>query len=81
MPRKAKAARLFLRSRKGRPPVYVIKDNGNEVSTGTGDLKEAEKHLAAYITTKAREEVIKIDEYAPKNADEVTNIASADTVA
>lgn len=95
MPRKTKAARLLLRSRKGRPQVYVILDAGREVSTGTDQLAEAEKHLAAYLTTKAREEVIKIDEFAPKNADEVTcddvlaayieehvpNIASADTVA
>lgn len=54
MPRKAKEARLFLRKRKGRDPVYVILDHGNERSTGFGpnSREQAEKALADYISSK-----------------------------
>lgn len=55
MPQRAKGARLFLRQRAGREPVYVIKDTGQpEQSTGTGNLGEAEKRLAEYIARKNR---------------------------
>lgn len=55
MPRREKGARLIERRRKGRDPVYVIKDAGGyERSTGTGSRAEAEKILADYIATKAR---------------------------
>lgn len=54
MPRKAKAARLLLRNRPGREPVYVILDGGRELSTGTSDLREAEARLAAYISERDR---------------------------
>ena len=54
MPRQAKGARLYLRSRKGRESVWVIVDGENEVSTGCGerDCGEAEKALARYIASK-----------------------------
>ena len=55
MPMPAKGARLVLRTRKGRPPVYTIKDTGEpERSTGTGDRREAEISLAEYIAQKNR---------------------------
>lgn len=55
MPQRAKGARLFLRERAGRDPVYVIKDTGQpEQSTGTGDQREAEIRLAEYIAKKNR---------------------------
>jgi len=72
MPRKTKAARLLLRSRKGRPQVYVILDAGREVSTGTDQLAEAEKQLTAYLNEKARQQLTQISSEAPKNANEVT---------
>lgn len=53
---RAKGPRLYLRSRKGRPRVWVIRDTGVEVSTecGAGDRRRAEEKLAAYITAKHR---------------------------
>ena len=36
MPRPRKPARLYLRERTGRPPVYVILDGSREISTGAG---------------------------------------------
>ena len=58
MPRRAKGARLYLRSRKGRPSVWVILDGPVEVSTGCGehDRGEAEKALERYLTEKHRPE-------------------------
>jgi integrase len=54
MPRPAKGARLYLRQRRGREPVYVILDGKNEVVTGCGgdDRDGAEKALAEYIGKK-----------------------------
>lgn len=54
MPRSTKPARLFLRKRKGRQPVYVILDQGIETSTGFGPAcgQEAEKFLKDYIDAK-----------------------------
>ena len=49
-----KGARLAQRNRKGRKPVYVIKDTGVELSTGTGDREQAEIALAQYIASKGR---------------------------
>jgi len=55
MPMPAKGARLVLRKRSGRPPVYTIKDTGHpERSTGTGDRRQAETILADYIASKQR---------------------------
>lgn len=51
----AKGARLFRRTRKGREPVWVIKDTGGvEQSTRTADRGEAEIALAEYIARKNR---------------------------
>lgn len=51
MPRPAKGARLYLRKRQGRQPVYIIRETGRpDVSTGSADLREAEKALARHIT-------------------------------
>ena len=54
MPMPAKGARLAQRKRKGREPVYVIKDVGVEISTSTNNRTEAEKQLAEYIARKTR---------------------------
>ncbi len=55
MPQRAKGPRLFLRKRRGRSPVWVIKDTGErERSTGTDDRGQAEKALADYIDEKHR---------------------------
>lgn len=55
MPRKPKGARLWLRKRANRDPVYVILDEGGfEKSTGTSCLATAEIELAQYIAQKAR---------------------------
>ena len=54
MPQPSKGARLFLRKRKGREPVYVIRDAGFEQSTGTADSQQAEIALAQYIASKTR---------------------------
>ena len=56
MPRRSKGPRLYIRERKGRPPVFVILDGTTEVGTGCGldDRRGAEKALEAYITRKHR---------------------------
>ncbi|MBL4898120.1 MAG: hypothetical protein JKX76_00600 [Colwellia sp.] len=55
MPRKSKGARLYERTRKNRPSVWVIKDQGGiEFSTGTSSRREAEIQLADYIGQKFR---------------------------
>lgn len=56
MPRRAKGPRLYLRRRRGRDPVWVIRDQGSELATGCGEgsRAEAEESLARYITTKYR---------------------------
>lgn len=47
MPQRTCEARLAPRVRKGRDPVYVIRDEGRaEISTGTADRAEAEAALA-----------------------------------
>lgn len=54
MPAHAKGPRLYLRKRKGREPVWVIRDGSNEQSTGCGpgDRERAEAQLADYIARK-----------------------------
>lgn len=54
MPRPSKGPRLYLKSRAGRPPFYVIRDRGVEVSTGCGadDSEGAERALKAYLSNK-----------------------------
>lgn len=54
MPRKSKSARLYLRRRARREPVWVIRDGQQEVGTacGEGDIKQAEAALHAYLTEK-----------------------------
>lgn len=54
MPRPSKGPRLHLRKDKGRSSVYIIKDEGQRISTGTESRREAEKALAAYLATKHR---------------------------
>ena len=55
MPQPGKGARLHLRKRAGRDPVFTIKDTGHaEISTGTGDRGQAEIALAHYISRKNR---------------------------
>lgn len=56
MPRPAKGARLYLRKRKGRQPVYIIREAGRpDLSTGVSDIREAERALAAYIADRETE--------------------------
>lgn len=54
MPRKLLSPRLYLRTRKGRESVYVIKDGEHEHSTGFGPARrqDAEEALSAYIIKK-----------------------------
>lgn len=66
MPRPSKGARLYLRKRKNREPVYVIRDDGGvEITTGTECSQAAEEALAEYIATKHRPS-------GPASADELT---------
>jgi hypothetical protein len=54
MPRPTKGARLYLRKRRGREPVWVIRDGAYEEITGCceGESAEAERRLGAYIEQK-----------------------------
>lgn len=56
MPRRSKGARLYLDTRKGRPPVYIIRDGSHRVSTGcgVGDVEGANKALADYLARTFR---------------------------
>jgi integrase len=56
MPRRSKGPRLYLRRRRQRETVWVILDNGREISTGAGedDIGAAEEALASYIGQKRR---------------------------
>ena len=65
MPMPLKGARLLLRNRPGREPVWVIKDGPTEISTGTADSGQAEIALAAHITKKNRQS-------GPAKPDEMT---------
>lgn len=59
MSRPAKPPRLYLRDRKGRGPIWVVLDSGDEVSTGCGpgDRQGAERALARYIARKYRPKI------------------------
>lgn len=54
MPAKPKGPRLYLRKRRGRESVWVIRDGTSEVSTGCGpgDDRRAQEALADYIARK-----------------------------
>jgi integrase len=54
MPNRAKGARLYLRTEAGRPPVWIIRDGSNRVSTGCAALESelAEEKLRAYLAAK-----------------------------
>src|ERR1700730_3754648 len=56
MPRRSKGARLWLRRRRGRAAIWVILDQGREISTDAGedDIGAAESALAQYIGLKRR---------------------------
>ena len=50
MPATGKGARLYLRKRQGRAPVYVILETGQpERSTGTAHLPSAQRRLTEYL--------------------------------
>lgn len=53
MPRHKKPARLYLRTRNGRPPQWVILDGGRELGTGCGpdDERGAQERLGQYLAT------------------------------
>ena len=59
MSRPAKPPRLYIRDRKGRGPIWVVLDAGDEVSTGCGlgDRQGAERALARYIARKYRPKI------------------------
>ena len=59
MPRPAKPPRLYLRDRRGRGPIWVVLDAGDEVSTGCGpgDREGAERALARYIARKHKPKI------------------------
>jgi integrase len=54
MPNRAKGARLYLREEGGRPPVWIIRDGSNRISTGCAALERelAEQKLRAYLASK-----------------------------
>lgn len=54
MPRRGKGARLWLRKRRGRRPVWLIRDGSSQKGTGCAadDVVGAERALAAYIAGK-----------------------------
>jgi integrase len=54
MPNRAKGSRLYLRNEAGRPPVWIIRDGSNRVSTGCTALERelAGERLRAYLATK-----------------------------
>ena len=54
MPRRRQPPRLYLRSRKGREPVWVIRDGIAEISTGHGPgrEREAEAALGEYLVSR-----------------------------
>lgn len=69
MPMPAKGPHLALRRRKGREPVWVIRDTGRvEVGTGSGDRDAAEIALARYIAAKHTEPVAR----GPLTPDQMT---------
>ena len=80
MPRKAEGARLYLRRRKGRDPVYVILDqHGFEQSTGCGpdEIGGAEKAFSQYLATKHKTSLGAHDPSVISIADVLTFYADA----
>jgi integrase len=74
MSRPAKPPRLYLRDRKGRGPIWVVLDSGDEVSTGCGpgDCEGAERALARYIARKYRPKIGISDQRVLPIADALT---------
>lgn len=66
MPARSKGVRPYLRRRKGREPVWVIKDGPKErvIGPGTASREEIERALGAYIGEKHR---IDLSERNPAN--------------
>ncbi len=63
MPRRSEGARLYLRERKGREPVFVIRDGEREFGTGrsAGERDRAEKEFETYLAKKHRPEFSETD--------------------
>jgi hypothetical protein len=74
MSRPANPPRLYLRERKGRNPIWVVLDTGDEVSTGcgAGDREGAERALARYIARKHKPRIGISDQRALPIADVIT---------
>lgn len=74
MPRHAKGPRLYLRKRRGRPAVYVIRDGSDEHSTGCGadDLAGARRALEAHLAAAHRP--------PQRAADDLARILIADVI-
>jgi integrase len=74
MSRPANPPRLYLRERKGRNPIWVVLDAGDEVSTGcgAGDREGAERALARYIARKHKPKIGISDQRALPIADVLT---------
>ncbi len=75
MPRQPKGPRLYLRKRKGRPAVWVIRDREAEHSTecGPGDREGAERALTQYLTGK-HEPARKESKLAALRVSDVVNV-------
>ncbi len=54
MPRRSKGPRLWLRQRRGRKSVWIIRDGRDQKGTGclAHDIVGAERALAAYLAAK-----------------------------
>ena len=90
MPRPAKGARLYVRERAGREPVWVIRDGGREIATGARSRDEAERSLARYILDKEAAPRVEhrqftvagaIERYLNEHAPTTSNPALAATMA
>jgi integrase len=74
MSRPANPPRLYLRERKGRNPIWVVLDAGDEISTGCSarDREGAERALARYIARKHKPRIGISDQRALPIADVIT---------
>lgn len=74
MPRPQKPARLWLRSRAGRAPQFVILHNGREIGTGcgAGDERGAQEALATYLAETYRPDTRQRDSAQVSVADTLT---------
>lgn len=63
MPRRAKGARLYLRARRGREPVWVIRDGADEISTHCGEAsrRDAERALQVHLAQKFEPDIAERD--------------------